>query len=184
MKRRHLLMATALAGAAWLAFFGDKAPATDIAEPVIRSSSSAARSAAPNSPLPDIRRASSSETASSIHILALEPRDTLIGGAHADTGQAPPLFASQSWMPPPPPPPKPPPPPPPTAPPVPFTYIGKMEHDNTWEIYLARGDKTYIVHDQTVIDGTYRVDSVKPPTLSLTYLPLKQAQTLTIGGTD
>jgi hypothetical protein len=184
MKRRHLLMAAALAGAAWLAFFGDKSPATDIAEPIVHSPSVAARDAAPRSLAPDIRHASLRETAKTMHILALAPRDTLIGGAHADIEQVPPLFASQSWMPPPPPPPKPLPPPPPTAPPVPFTYIGKMERDNTWEVYLARGDQTYVVHDQTVIDGTYRIDAVKPPTLSLTYLPLKQAQTLTIGGTD
>ena len=75
-------------------------------------------------------------------------------------------------------------PPPPTAPTLPFIYLGKKVDDHIWEVYLARGEQTYIVREKTLIDNTYRVDSIRPPTLSLTYLPLNQAQTLSIGGID
>ncbi len=95
-----------------------------------------------------------------------------------------PIFGVQNWTPPPPPPPKPLPPPPPTAPPLPFTYLGKKSEDQIWEVYLARGEKTYIVREKSLIEQEYRIDSIKPPTLTLTYLPLNQVQSLTIGGTD
>jgi hypothetical protein len=67
---------------------------------------------------------------------------------------------------------------------MPFTYIGKQQSAGRWEVYLARGDDTLIVNDQTVIDGTYRVDSISPPTMTLVYLPLKLVQTLDIGSAD
>jgi hypothetical protein len=124
-------------------------------------------------------------------ILALVPRDVLIGDSDAAFGQgqngAGP-FAHQDWTPPPPPPPPPqpaPPPPPPTAPPLPFTFIGKSVGDGAWEVYLARGDRTYVVREKgAVIDGTYRVESIAPPVLTLTYLPLNQVQQLNIGVFD
>jgi hypothetical protein len=75
-------------------------------------------------------------------------------------------------------------PPLPDMPLLPFTYIGKQQSAGRWEVYLARGDDTLIVHDQMVIDGTYRVDSISPPTLTLVYLPLKLVQTLDIGNAD
>jgi hypothetical protein len=119
-------------------------------------------------------------------ILNVVARDTLIG--RGDTEQPPDrVFASQTWTPPPPPPlppPKPPPPAPPTAPPLPFTYLGKKLEEGAWEVYLARGEQTFIVRPQTVIEGAYRVEAIKPPTLSVLYLPLNQMQTLPIGGTD
>jgi hypothetical protein len=41
-----------------------------------------------------------------------------------------------------------------------------------------------VVRDKTVIDGTYRVDTIAPPVLTLTYLPLNQVQQLNIGVFD
>ncbi|MFS2020837.1 hypothetical protein ACEN88_30195, partial [Massilia sp. CT11-108] len=74
---------------------------------------------------------------------------------------------------------------PPTAPPLPFTFIGKSVGDGAWEVYLARGDRTYVVREKgAVIDGTYRVESIAPPVLTLTYLPLNQVQQLNIGVFD
>ena len=78
----------------------------------------------------------------------------------------------------------PPPAPPPTAPPLPFTYLGKAVGEGAWEVYLARGDKTYIVHPKEVVDGVYRVDAIAPPTITFTYLPLNQVQQLNIGVFD
>lgn len=121
-------------------------------------------------------------------ILALVPRDILIGDSEgrfgqAQNGGAP--FGSHSWTPPPPPPPPqasaPSPPPPPSAPPLPFTFIGKSVGQGVIEVYLARGDRTFVARANTVIDGTYRVDAVAPPVLTLTYLPLNQVQQLNIG---
>lgn len=183
MTGRHLIMGASLAIAAWLAFFGDKTPATRIAEPVARPSA-ASVVAAKNAPAP--RSETTPPIAMPAHepvILVLQPREALLGSAHA-TASAEGLFSSQSWTPPPPPPPKPLPPPPPVAPALPFTYLGKKVEDDNWEVYLARGEQTYIVREQTLIDGTYRVDAIKPPHLSITYLPLKQGQSLVIGTAD
>jgi len=70
------------------------------------------------------------------------------------------------------------------APPVPFIYIGKALADGAWEVFLARGDRTYSVRAQTVIDGTYRVERIAPPVMSLTYLPLNQQQQMNIGALE
>jgi hypothetical protein len=70
------------------------------------------------------------------------------------------------------------------VPSMPFTYIGKQSADGHWEVYLARGDDTLIVRDHAVIDGTYRVDAITPPTMKIVYLPLKLVQTLDIGSAD
>lgn len=94
------------------------------------------------------------------------------------------LFDSQTWTPPPPPPPKPTPPPPPVAPPLAFTVIGKKLEEGKWEVFLARGEQIFIAKEKAVLDNNYRVESIKPPTLTVTYLPLNQTQTLTIGGPD
>jgi hypothetical protein len=210
IKPRQAILGLALAGAALLAAFGDKTPAGGIAEPAERASAQAAPVRAP-APAP-ARPSASAVAASAISVpatpaaqanktghadgagqpvLALVPRDVLIGDGETAFGQgqkdAGP-FAHQDWTPPPPPPPPPqpaPPPPPPTAPPLPFTFIGKSVADGAWEVYLARGDRTYVVREKGfVIDGTYRVDAIAPPVLTLTYLPLNQVQQLNIGVFD
>lgn len=178
MTWRHILLAAAALFAAWLAFFADKTPAGEIAEPVARR--------------PAVASAVAGKRSSNNHfgavevapvILALQARDSLIGGArHADQARV--LFSDQNWM-----------PPPqrqsqsqllkasaPSAPALPFTYLGKKAEDGKWEVYITRGDQTFIVSASSVIDGLYRVDAITPPTLSLTYLPLNQLQMLNIGG--
>ena len=178
MKPRHIAMGAALVLAAGLVVFGDNTPEDAVAEPVQRAAPVAAgpRAAAKQDAAPAILR--------------LIPRETLIGGddRFGQDGEGKAVFARQDWTPPPPPPPAstapPPPPPPPTAPPLPFTYIGKSLQDGRWEIYLARGDRSYLVHEAAVIDGTYRVDAIKPPLLTLTYLPLNEVQQLNIGVFD
>jgi hypothetical protein len=189
-KPRHAILALAFVGAALLAAFGDRTPAGAIAEPVERPAAALVRTPAPV-PAPAPAAAKAGDAPAGQAILALVPRDVLIGDGDAAFGQgqngAGP-FAHQDWTPPPPPPPPPqpaPPPPPPTAPPLPFTFIGKSVGDGAWEVYLARGDRTYIVREKgDVIDGTYRVESIMPPVLTLTYLPLNQIQQLNIGVFD
>ncbi|MET0855151.1 MAG: hypothetical protein ABWY27_00260 [Telluria sp.] len=74
--------------------------------------------------------------------------------------------------------------PPPTAPPLPFTFLGKAVEKGEWEVFLARGAETLIVRNKTVIDGVYRVDAIAPPAMTFTYLPMNQVQQLNIGVRD
>lgn len=203
MKTRHMIMGAALAAAAALVAFGDNSPggeASEVSGPVER-----AVPAAPAVPASDAGLAQHARTPARLppvqavpagaaqapgasaapHILRLLPRHALVGleglKGGADT------FGVRDWTPPPPPPPAPsapPPPPPPTAPPLPFTLLGKALENGVWEVYLARAGQTYIVKPKTVIDGTYRVDAIAPPILTLTYLPLNQVQQLNIGAFD
>lgn len=89
-------------------------------------------------------------------------------------------------------PPAPPPPPPvvaeappkPTAPPLPFTLLGRKLEEGRWEVYLAKMDQTYIVHVDDVIEGTYRVAEIRPPVMTLVHIPTDERQHLQIGGND
>lgn len=177
MKPRHIAMAVALVAAACLAVFGDNSPEDVVAEPVERAQ------------VPTAAAATESKVASdkdkNVAILRLVPREVLIGDSDDRfNGGENGVFARQDWTPPPPPPAPAPAPAPPSAPPLPFTFIGKSLQDGVWEIYLARGERTHLVRENTVIDGMYRVDAIKPPVLTLTYLPLNQVQQLNIGVFD
>lgn len=183
MTPRHIAMGAALLVAAGLVLFGDSTPETEVAEAVER-----APAAAAVTPLVPPLAAPRTGTGAEPAILALTPRAQLIGGDDEALGGPGNVFGSHNWTPPPPPPPvdksPPPPPPPPTAPPLPFTYLGKTAGDGSWEVYLARGETTYNVRVKTVIDGVYRVDAIAPPMLTFTYLPLNQVQQLNIGVLD
>lgn len=188
MKPRHMLMGAALAGAAALVVFGDKSPDSTVAEAVDRkppraaSAPAAAATTVMAAPAAAPGAARPGETA----ILRLVPREELIGDAGEGSFKSKDgVFGGQSWNPPPPPPSaaelKPAPPPPPTAPPLPFQYLGKAAADGQWEVYLGRGEQTFVVHKGSQIDGAYRVDAIAPPTLTITYLPMNQVQQLNIG---
>jgi len=100
--------------------------------------------------------------------------------AQADAGVGN-VFGATSWYvppPPPPPPPVPPPPPAPTAPPLPFTFLGRYEE----LIILVKGDRLYNVVVGDVIENTYRIEQVAAGMVYITYLPLNIKQTLNIGG--
>jgi hypothetical protein len=184
MKPYQIVMALALLGAAGLVLFGDNSPSGDIAEPVARDAASAASPAPAPVARAAARAAADGKPQTEAAILRLTPRAELVGESGDATfaaGEG--VFAGQNWNPPPPPPPPPSktPPPPPVAPPMPFSYIGKAVADGAWEVYLARADKTYSVRVQTVIDGSYRVDKIAPPLMTVTYLPLNQQQQMNIG---
>ncbi len=115
-----------------------------------------------------IKRSNKSDAAETL--LEIRPR--------SKSGEIENAFEPQSWTPPPPPPPenlK------PTAPPLPFSVIGKKIQDGEWQVFLANQDRVYVIKAADVIDGIYRVDNVTPPMLTLTYMPLKIQQTLAIG---
>ena len=187
MKPRHLLLGAALAGAALLAIFGDRSPGSEVAEAVERAPRPRAAPLAPSAVAASTAAATpaAAEGAGGPRILALIPREALIGDGEAGFRQGENgVFGRQDWTPPPPPPQPAPPPAPPSAPPLPFTFIGKAVANGAWEVYLTRGDRTYVVRDNSLIDGTYRVDAIAPPLLTLTYLPLNQVQQLNIGVFD
>ena len=69
----------------------------------------------------------------------------------------------------------------PTAPVFPFQYVGKKLENNIWEVYLSRGDQRFLVREGGTLESTYRIDSITPQRLSVTYLPLGQSQSLSIG---
>jgi hypothetical protein len=155
---RRTLLFTALVGVVYLTLSASPQTDSDVVEPV--------------EPRAATSRSSSTRASEQIDILELKPRRA------ADATKA--LFASATWTPPP----KrvaPVAAPPPSAPPLPFTYIGKRLEDGVWHVYVSRGDETLIVREQQTIDGTYRIDAVKPPQMILTYLPMDERQTMSIG---
>jgi hypothetical protein len=183
MRPRHLLMGAALLLAAGIALFGDKSPNGATVEPAPRASTPNSAVAAAAPALAARTGAVGTTPKPAVTILRLEDRAGLLGTGAAG-GDA---FASRDWTPPPPkpkPPPPPPPPPPPSAPPLPFTVLGKAVSNGQWEVFLARGNETLIVRDKMVIDGVYRIDAIAPPGMTMTYLPLNQVQQLNIGVLD
>ncbi|TYQ17598.1 UNVERIFIED_ORG: hypothetical protein JN05_02894 [Zoogloea ramigera] len=187
MKPYHIVMGLALAGAAALVLFGDRTPAGEIVEPVVRRG-------APAIAVSDrVRDRAGAGARPDVAIARLVPRAQLVGAAgDATFGAGEGVFLGQNW--------NPPqqqqqptaaeraaanaPAPPPMAPPVPFNYFGKAVQDGAWEVYLARGDKTYIARNHSVIEGAWRVDRIAPPLLTVTYLPLNQVQQINIGAID
>ncbi|MEA1648668.1 hypothetical protein UAJ10_06530 [Nitrospirillum sp. BR 11164] len=176
MKARQALMLAALAASAGLAIFGDHTPkGGETVEPAPRPQPAAA---APKAAVPTAKHKRAAV------ILALLPREDLMGPRDEERPESS-LFAAQSLdrapagagvqM-------------PvaaaPATPGLPFTYLGKKYENAAWEVYLAIGDQTYFVREGTVIDQKYAVNQIRPPVLTMTYLPTKQQQTMTIGGEE
>ena len=122
------------------------------------------------------RAAAPVEPSDGTMILPIRPR--------APAGSIDDAFATRDWRPPPPPAPKPMASPPPTAPPLPYAVIGKKLEDGAWQVFLRRDERILVVKTLDTIDDAYRVDEIRPPVMTLTYLPLKQRQTIPIGGSE
>jgi hypothetical protein len=73
------------------------------------------------------------------------------------------------------------PPPPPQAPPLPFSYMGKLAEGDSTTVFLSMGDRNLVVRPGDVIENNYRVEEVTDVAVVLTYLPLTVQQTLPIG---
>lgn len=73
------------------------------------------------------------------------------------------------------------PPPKPTAPPVPYTFFGRMRDvDGNVLIYLTReGELTPVKAGQT-LHNTYKVEAISATEIVLTYLPLNEKQIVPI----
>ncbi len=186
MKLRHLLMSAGLIVSAGLVIFGDKTPKYQLVDSVSRdvpTGSPGSTSSVSIEPAHNLKDAPLKSVESKVQaepvILVLRPRVDPLNTNGAENS----LFGNQNWTPPAPPPP-PPPPPPPTAPTLPFTYAGKRWVDGAWEVFLAKGDNMLYVHANSVVDTNYRIDTISPPTLTLTYIPLNIKQNLSIGDAE
>lgn len=95
------------------------------------------------------------------------------------------LFASHSWyVAPPAPPPRIAAPVTPTAPPLPYTYLGRYGHAGGEPVFfLVKDDRVYDVHVGDVLEKTYSVEGVENGQLQMTYLPLGTRQSLQVGET-
>lgn len=75
------------------------------------------------------------------------------------------------------------PPPPPSAPPLAFTFLGRMVDRGEVTIFLSKGGRQYTIKVNDVLDDTYRVDKITATDAVLTYLPLNTQQTLAFNST-
>jgi len=107
-------------------------------------------------------------------ILAIRPRTV--------PGNVDDAFPVRDWRPPRSPAVRPGPPPKAVAPRLPFTVLGKMLEDGAWQVFLGRDERILVVKTLDTIDNAYRVDEIRPPVMTLTYLPLQQRQLVAIGG--
>jgi hypothetical protein len=172
-KLRRTVLLLALAAAAVLLLWGDPAPpgTADVVQPrerPLRSEATApGKAARPRQP----------------SLRPVAPREAL----WADAGVMEPardLFAARDWQPRTEPVRTAAPAPEPAVPALPFVFQGKRQDGQAWEVFLGSGTQTLFVREGDVLDGVYRVESIRPPVLALTYLPMGLQQTLEIGGTD
>ncbi|HEY0563310.1 MAG TPA: hypothetical protein VGD04_08280 [Methylophilus sp.] len=71
------------------------------------------------------------------------------------------------------------PPPKPTAPPAPFTYMGKLEDGpNGSKVFLMANNRVYAVSIGDSVDPFWRLDGEDENSLQLTFLPLHLPQVL------
>ena len=69
----------------------------------------------------------------------------------------------------------------PVAPPLPFSYMGKIIENGKLTIFLTRDDKTYAISAGETIDHQYMVNAITSQRIDFTYIPLGQKQTMMTG---
>jgi hypothetical protein len=75
-------------------------------------------------------------------------------------------------------------PPQPVAPPLPFTYLGKMTEEGKITVYIAKSGRNYVLKGGEVIDGMYAVQSIDAQKIIFNYIPLKTEQVLMTRGSN
>lgn len=71
-------------------------------------------------------------------------------------------------------------PPPPSAPPLPFTYLGRFVDGEKMEVFIALGEEHYTAEKGKTIDGKYKVEKVTATAVTFVYLPLGTRQSLPV----
>jgi hypothetical protein len=94
------------------------------------------------------------------------------------SAQAGEIFGQRSWVPPP----RSEPPRPPSPPPMQFRYLGKVVEGDETRVFLALGERNYIVRPGESINSQYRLDEVSDHNITFTYLPLNARQMLATAG--
>ncbi len=156
-KNKVLGWALAAAAAAGVWFFADK-PAPRVSDPQ------------------PVAAASKNEPRSGGGALSLPSRDGLSGprgelfGSNAPPVRAAPKHKAPVEAP----------PPPPVAPPMPYRVAGQVVHDGPPRVVLARDDRVFFVREGDMLEGGYRVESIKSDAVTLVYLPLDERQTLAV----
>lgn len=175
MSLRWLFLTLALAATTWFSVGNRGSTDGLVSEAVVRSTSSRASPAS---------RSSVKPAASELSLIRLKvrqpPYQLFDAEMVADMAEKEaPIFQLQSWTPP---------PPkgvvkvePPKAPPWPYVYFGQQLSQGEWWIYLTLGDEARSVKKGQILDTNYRIEKIEPPNLSVTYLPLNEVQTVTIG---
>lgn len=72
--------------------------------------------------------------------------------------------------------------PPPKAPPLPFTFFGRLLDGDRRQVFLNHRNQTLILGSGDTFDRVYRLDRIEDDRLHFTYLPLGQEQVLAIPG--
>lgn len=75
-------------------------------------------------------------------------------------------------------------PPQPVAPPLPFTYLGKMMEEDKITVYVTNAGRNYALKGGEVIDGIYTVQSIDSQKIIFNYIPLKTEQILVARSVD
>jgi hypothetical protein len=134
--------------------------------------------AAPTSDPQPVATASRNEPRNSDGTLTLPPRDGLSGLRGELFGTNPPPVHRA---------PKPKaqveaavPPPAPVAPPMPYRVAGQVVHNGPPRVVLAREDRVFFVREGDMLEGGYRVESIKSDAVTLVYMPLDERQTLAV----
>ncbi|MDI1298713.1 hypothetical protein [Methylotenera sp.] len=63
----------------------------------------------------------------------------------------------------------------------PFVYAGKVVEDGALVVFLIDGEKSHAVKSGDVIEDTWTVKAITPPTMTLKYIPLKMEVQMQIG---
>lgn len=186
MTRRLIILIGGLIFTTGLVVFGDQTPVSAVVESASRgpkrvgsntsrsdvSNSSSTAHLVPPAPSPG---SAQHRPSSEVLVLQIAPREK--ADASAAEGAPGSLFISQTWVPPPPPPP---PPEKPTAPPLPFSFLGKQQERGVWTVFLNRDGNTFVVKEGDLVEADYQVVAITPPTMTFRYVPLNEAQSLTI----
>ena len=177
MNTRTLLLLFVMLGVVYLAFFAPE----DGLDTAITNTTSVFRNAqqgATDTPLKVTSQIKETLVLKPIQSSLLKDRQELLSPLLVRKSPSS-LFQTPTWVVPV----KAPPPAPvvPTAPPNPFQFLGKQQSGNDIKVFLAEGEKTWVVEANSVLGPLYKVESIKPPKLTIVYLPLNIRQDIYIG---
>jgi hypothetical protein len=68
------------------------------------------------------------------------------------------------------------------APPLPFSYVGRLVQNGKTEVIVMRGGVLYSVAEGEEIEGEYRVERISGSNVAFTYLPARVKQNLDLTG--